>query len=410
MAKVMLEVDRITVRRGMDVVFTDCTLGLQSGQSAALVGPNGSGKSTLLEACAGLLTIEQGEIRHGAAPVVRPDGARRASPLLHGLTLQRNGAMGSETVEEHLRTAMSSVGRHTDLQPWLERFNLDHRRHDLIAHLSEGQARKVAVLAGLLPAFVAPSPGLVLLDEPTTGLDAKARAQTLAWMGDLCQRGHALLVSSHLDEVVDACSHTFDLASLQLKEAAPRAVEPATTPTSMSVPTEPVAKESGTQFGRRQHFRTQAWLSTNGVAALLTLGVLLVLGDIGARISGSQTLALVLAPAAAAGLVGEAMASLGREERCEDWRLALGLGTAHGTPMIAALGAGFTALAGIALTGSVDIVWVTAGAGLSAVVVWAMGVLQRSVRRLARPQAVFVGLFTPVLLLPYALLVDWLAR
>ena len=78
--------------------------------------------------------------------------------------------------------------------------------------------------------------------------------------------------------------------------------------------------------------------------------------------------------------------------------------------MIAALGAGFTALAGIALTGSVDIVWVTAGAGLSAVVVWAMGVLQRSVRRLARPQAVFVGLFTPVLLLPYALLVDWLAR
>jgi len=47
---------------------------------------------------------------------------------------------------------------------------------------------------------------------------------------------------------------------------------------------------------------------------------------------------------------------------------------------------------------------------LSAVVVWAMGVLQRSVRRLARPQAVFVGLFTPVLLLPYALLVDWLAR
>lgn len=409
MANSMLEVDRITVRRGMDVVLRECNLALRGGQSAVLVGPNGSGKSTLLEACAGLLTLEQGEIRHNNVTVVRPDGARTVSTTLHGLTLQRNGAMGSETVEEHLRTAMSSVGRQTDLQPWLERFKLDHRRHDLIAHLSEGQARKVAVLAGLLPAFVAPSPGLVLLDEPTTGLDAAARAQTLTWMSELTQRGHALLVSSHIDDVVQACTHTFSMASLQL--------QPSTSPSGMGEPTlslqplatEPLTTERGGRFGRRQHLRTQAWLSTNGVAALLSLGVLLVLGDIEASLNPSQTLALMLAPAAAAGLVGEAMATLGREERSDDWRLAVGLGTAHGTPLIAALGAGFTVLAGVALTGDIDPQYVAAGAGLSSVVAWSMGFLQRSVRRLARPQAVFVGLFTPVLLLPYALLIEWLA-
>lgn len=173
--------------------------------------------------------------------------------------------------------------------------------------------------------------------------------------------------------------------------------------------TEPLTTERGGRFGRRQHLRTQAWLSTNGVAALLSLGVLLVLGDIEASLNPSQTLALMLAPAAAAGLVGEAMATLGREERSDDWRLAVGLGTAHGTPLIAALGAGFTVLAGVALTGDIDPQYVAAGAGLSSVVAWSMGFLQRSVRRLARPQAVFVGLFTPVLLLPYALLIDWLA-
>ena len=409
MANTMLEVDRITVRRGMDIVLSECNLALDGGQSAVLVGPNGSGKSTLLEACAGLLTLEQGEIRHDNIAVVRPDGARAVSTTLHGLTLQRNGAMGSETIEEHLRTAMSSVGRQTDLQPWLERFKLEHRRHDLIAHLSEGQARKVAVLAGLLPAFVAPSPGLVLLDEPTTGLDAAARAQTLTWMNELTRRGHALLVSSHIEEVVQTCTHTFDMASLQLQASTspPDRGEP--TSSLQPVATEPLTTESGGRFGRRQHLRTQAWLSINGVAALLTLGVLLVLGDIETSLSASQTLALMLAPAAAAGLVGEAMASLGREERCDDWRLAVGLGTAHGTPLIAALGAAFTLLAGIALTGGIDLRYIAAGAGLSAVVAWSMGFLQRSVRRLARPQAVFVGLFTPVLLLPYALLVDWLA-
>lgn len=409
MANTMLEVDRITVRRGMDVVLSECNLALRGGQAAVLVGPNGSGKSTLLEACAGLLTLEQGEIRHDNVTVVRPDGARAASTTLHGLTLQRNGAMGSETVEEHLRTAMSSVGRQTDLQPWLKRFKLDHRRHDLIAHLSEGQARKVAVLAGLLPAFVAPSPGLVLLDEPTTGLDAAARAQTLAWMSELTQRGHALLVSSHIDDVVQACTHSFNMASLELQPSTSPPEEREPTPSLQPLATEPLTTESGGRFGRRQHLRTQAWLSTNGVAALLSLGVLLVLGDIEASLNASQTLALMLAPAAAAGLVGEAMATLGREERSDDWRLAVGLGTAHGTPLIAALGAGFTVLAGIALTGGIDPRHIAAGAGLSSVVAWCMGFLQRSVRRLARPQAVFVGLFTPVLLLPYALLVDWLA-
>ena len=409
MANTMLEVDRITVRRGMDVVLNECNLALHGGQSAVLIGPNGSGKSTLLEACAGLLTLEQGEIRHHGVTVVRPDGARTVSSTLHGLTLQRNGAMGSETVEEHLRTAMSSVGSQTDLQPWLERFKLDHRRHDLIAHLSEGQARKVAVLAGLLPAFVAPSPGLVLLDEPTTGLDAAARAQTLAWMNELTQRGHALLVSSHIDDVVQACTHTFGMANLQLQPSTSSTERDEPTPSLRPVATEPLTTESGGRFGRRQHLRTQAWLSTNGVAALLALGVLLVLGDIEASLNASQTLALMLAPAAAAGLVGEAMATLGREERSDDWRFAVGLGTAHGTPLIAALGAAFTVLAGIALTGDMDPRHIAAGAGLSSVVAWSMGLLQRSVRRLARPQAVFVGLFTPVLLLPYALLVDWLA-
>lgn len=409
MANTMLEVDRITVRRGMDIVLSECNLALHGGQSAALVGPNGSGKSTLLEACAGLLTLEQGEIRHDDVTVVRPDGARTVSTSLHGLTLQRNCSMGSETVEEHLRTAMSSIGRQTDLKPWLERFKLDHRRHDLIAHLSEGQARKVAVLAGLLPAFVAPSPGLVLLDEPTTGLDAAARAQTLAWMNELTQRGHALLVSSHIDDVVQACTHTFNMVSLQLQPSTSPSESDEPTPSLQPVATEPLTRESGWRFGRRQHLRTQAWLSTNGVAALLALGVLLVLGDIEAGLNASQTLALMLAPAAAAGLVGEAMATLGREERSDDWRLAVGLGTAHGTPLIAALGAGFTVLAGITLTGDIDPRHIAAGAGLSSVIAWCMGFLQRSVRRLARPQAVFVGLFTPVLLLPYALLVDWLA-
>lgn len=372
----------------------------------ALIGPNGSGKSTLLETCARLLPVESGSIVHHGVSVVRPDGATSASPVVVGLTLQKNGFMGSETVQEHLDSAMSSAQATTETSSFLEGFNLAHRRNDPIAQLSEGQARKVAVLAGLLPLFVSKSPGLVLLDEPSTGLDAKAKVQLVAWLEELRLQGHALLVSTHDQSVTDACTSTFDIASGQRRvhtAVASTATRPSTAETIAC------KRERGWAFGVRHHLRTQAWLTHNGVAGLLTLGLLVTLGDMSSVLTPQQTLGLVLAPAMATGLTGEAMVNLGREERSHDWRRAVGLTTPHSGWLSLLLGGACTAMAAQVVTGELVVLHIALGASLSLVVTHAMRILQHSVDRLARPNAVFVGLFTPVLLLPYALLVDWLS-
>lgn len=405
MTSPLLEVDRLTVKRGMGTVLNQVSLRVKGGESVALVGPNGSGKSTLLESCARLLPVESGTVRHGGVSVVRPDGATSTSPVVVAVTLQKNGALGSETVEEHLDSAMSSAGATTDIAPFLKNFNLSHRRNDTIAHLSEGQARKVAVLAGLLPAFVASAPCLVLLDEPSTGLDSGSKSQLIAWIETLRADGHALVISTHDGSVTEACTSTFDVTTAErntFREASkPSDIRPLVERNSCS-------RESGGAFGVRHHLRTQAWLTQNGVAGLLALGLLIILGDVGSLLSSTQVLGLVLAPAMAVGLTGEGMVNLGREERTHEWRRAVGLGTPHSGFLPLVLGAAMTAMATWVVNGEVVVAHVAIGSVLSLAVTHCMRFLQHSVDRLSRPNAVFVGLFTPVLLLPYALLVDWL--
>ena len=405
MANPLLDVDSITVRRGMSTVLDNLSIHLEKGETVALLGRNGSGKSTLLEACARLLPIESGSIHHDKVSVVRPDGARSVSPVVVGVTLQKNGSMGSETVQEHLKSAMSAAGATTDLLPFLGGFNLSHRRSDAMAQLSQGQARKVAVLAGLLPAFVASTPALVLLDEPSTGLDTNAKAQLIEWMEQLRSSGHALLISTHDQEVLDACTGAFEIQGASIRHEAD-----STTPPNHAkmVSTTPCKKERGGAFGVRHQLRTQAWLTHNGVAGLLTLGLLVVLGDVNAALSSTQSLGLVLAPAMAIGLSGDAMVNLGREERTHDWRQAVGLSTPHSSMLPLLLGGIFTAMASQAIVGEAPINHVMLGGLLSIGVAHSMRYLQHSVDRLARPNAVFVGLLTPVMLLPYALLIDWL--
>lgn len=166
MATPVLTLDQVEVRRGMSVVLKQHTLEVHGGDLVALVGANGAGKSTLLETAATLLPLEHGHVKHGSVVVMDAEGRRTTGPHTVGVVLQKNGMLGSEVVEEHLLLACSKSGSSIDVHPFLEALNLRHRAQDLVAHLSQGQARKVAVLAGLLPAFASQEPCLVLLDEP----------------------------------------------------------------------------------------------------------------------------------------------------------------------------------------------------------------------------------------------------
>lgn len=405
MATTLVHLSQVQVRRGMRVVLDQQDLTVESGQIVVLWGANGSGKSTLLETAAGLLPLESGHVQHDDVVVVDSEGRRRQSPFTVGVVLQKNGILGSERVGEHLQCAMSMSKRSIDVEPFLKAFHLTHRTNDTVAHLSQGQARKVAVLAGLLPAFASQSPGLLLLDEPDAGLDEDAILALGGWLDELRALGHGVLLATHDERLRAHATHVLDLANdgVEPVDETPALI---TAQERTSTPTQPIAPRT---FGVRAHLRTMMWLNTNAMAALLTLGVMLAMGEFMSELDDMQQLGVVLAPALAAGLCGEPLVAALREERAGVWWRAVGRNEPHASwfPLLVGLAVGF--FSATALGYPLDATTLAA-AGLLCFVVWhGVGWMQRSTQRLARPQAVFVGLLTPVLILPYSLLISLLS-
>ena len=165
-----------------------------------------------------LLPLE-GSILHHGSLVVDSEGRRSLAKQPFGLTLQSNGLLGDETVENHLSTVCSLSGMKTDLLPLLDAYGLAHRRYDRIGQLSGGQARKVAVLTGLLPAMLSREPRLVLLDEPATGLDERALARLISDIGQLREAGHAFVIASHHPEMMKCATRLHDLESETSQES-----------------------------------------------------------------------------------------------------------------------------------------------------------------------------------------------
>ena len=320
------------------------------------------------------------------------------------MTLQRNGVLGSEVVSEHLQTAMSMSGHSVDIDPFLEAFNLMHRANDLVAHLSQGQARKVAVLAGLLPAFASPAPALIILDEPDAGLDDASIEILRQWLNELRAMGHALLVATHDERVMAQATHLYNVDQREVETTTENPAEKVDA--RMSHEVKPLSPSA---FGVKIHLRTMMWLNTNAMAGLLTLGILLTLGDFMEELDNLQRMGFILAPTLAVGLCGEPLVAALREERAGVWWRAVGGGEPHAGWLPLAIGGVFTFLTTNGLQDAREIHIIVTGAVLCFVVWHSVGWMQRSTQRLARPHAVFIGLLTPALILPYSILIGFLA-
>ena len=403
MASPLLTLNGVEVRRGMGVVLSDHSLTLSGGQVMVVEGPNGSGKSTLLETAAGLISLEKGDVAHRETVIHDHEGRKKASPLNVTLVLQKNGILGSERVNEHLEMAMSMSKFKVDPTPYLKSFNLLHRRDDLVAHLSQGQARKVAVLSALLPAFASPEPCLVFLDEPDAGLDDDAVQALCDWIDALGQLGHGIFIVTH-DQRVKTCA----TALHRLPKGVTEEIDREQTTAAQAPSRSPMKAVSPMKFGWRMQWRTLGWLNQNGVAALLTLGIGLLVLEVQLDVSTLQGVGCFLAPALAAGLCGDGTVTMLREERANTWWRGVAHRTPHAGWLPFLIGGGVSLLSSLALINGVDVTLVFVGACLTGVVSHLLRFAQQAMDQLARPNAVFVGLLTPVLPLPYALLLDLL--
>ena len=403
MTDTLLSLNNVTVRRGMKTVLTNLNLHVESGQVILLNGENGEGKSTIIEVAAGLIPLESGSVHHHGNLLLDDTGKGGKPRHPFGLTLQADGCIGSQRIEEHLIASMDLTGSRIETDTILERYNLKHRKHDLIAQLSGGQRRKVAMIAGLLPGFISSEPRLIFLDEPDSGLDHTSRTSLIEDIHYLKQKGHAVLIASHNSEFRKCATHQYNAEGMV--EVVQKSIPEIVRNNEMHLPSKRfTALRNGIQFNNR----TMSTLAYNGIAGFLTLGILLALVDLRKLNSGTiQESGIVLSSAFAAGLVGDSMVQMLHEHRSLSWWKAHKQGIpssyVHGT----VLGFALTLVTQIAMNLTISWELTIIGSLLTLSTMFIIRMLDLTSSRLARPRAAFTRMLTPILILPFALLVQW---
>jgi ABC-2 type transport system ATP-binding protein len=198
-----LEVTGLSHAFGARPVLRDIELRVMPGDFTVLLGPNGAGKSTLFALATRLFDARTGSIRiFGQALAARPDLAlARLGVVFQQQTLDPDLPVRENLLYSAALHGMSRVEGRRRAMRELERIGIADRAGDPVRSLSGGQRRRVEIARALLNA-----PMLLLLDEPTVGLDAASRSFLLDHIHRRCrEEGLAVLWATHLiDEVTDA--------------------------------------------------------------------------------------------------------------------------------------------------------------------------------------------------------------
>jgi branched-chain amino acid transport system ATP-binding protein len=404
MTDALLNLNSVTVRRGMKTVLSQLNLQVSSGQVILFNGTNGEGKSTIIEAAAGLIPLEAGSVHHHGELLIDESGKGAKPVHPFGLTLQADGCMGHQRIEEHLVNTMDIAGSRVEMDSILERYNLKHRKHDLIAQLSGGQRRKVAMIAGILPGFISKEPRLIFLDEPDSGLDEASRISLIEDIRYLRQKGHAVLIASHNKEFEDCATDLYNIEGMVEINQEPTAEIVRDDVTNLP-PKGWIALRNGVVSNNR----TLSTLAYNGIAGFLTLGILLALVDPTKLDTGTiQKSGLILSSAFAAGLVGDSMVQMLHEHRSLAWWKAHKQGIPSSYIHGAILGFALTLLTKIAMDLTISWELTIIGSLLTTLTMFIVRMFDLTSARLARPRAAFTRILTPTLILPFALLVQWI--
>ena len=209
----MIEVSHLTKKYGSRLAVDDISFTVEDGQIYGLLGPNGAGKSTIMNILTGYLSATSGQVTVAGHPLPEEADAAKACvgylpeqpPLYPEMTVQEyldfaaelKGVKKAERKEQVLKAA-----RRTGLEAVLPR---------LIRSLSKGYRQRVGIAQALLG-----SPKLIILDEPTVGLDPAQVIEIRKLIREL-GRAHTVILSSHiLSEVQAVCQKVLVLSKGKL--------------------------------------------------------------------------------------------------------------------------------------------------------------------------------------------------
>jgi ABC-2 type transport system ATP-binding protein len=202
-----IDVRHLTKRYDGRAVVDDFSITVQRGQIFGFLGPNGSGKTTTIRMLCGLLVPDEGE-----GTCLGYDIRRETDKIKRnvGYMTQRFSLYEDLSIAENLDFVAQVYGvpqRRQAVRDALERLGLTARRDQLAGTLSGGWKQRLALAACLLHA-----PQLLLLDEPTAGVDPKARRDFWEHIHDLAAGGMTVLVSTHYMDEAERCHQLAYLA------------------------------------------------------------------------------------------------------------------------------------------------------------------------------------------------------
>ena len=202
MKNIALDIAGLNFSYGKKQVLHDLTFEVETGQCCILLGPNGAGKSTLFSLITRLYAHKQGHIKLAGFDIQKKPLQALAQL---GVVFQQTTLDLDLTVKQNLRyhaalQGMSGKKANLAIQEQLERLNMYERRNEVVRQLNGGHRRRVEIARALMH-----KPTVLLLDEPTVGLDVPSRKSIVEHVHQLSQGSNlAVLWATHLMDEIHA--------------------------------------------------------------------------------------------------------------------------------------------------------------------------------------------------------------
>jgi ABC-2 type transport system ATP-binding protein len=191
-----VEMRDLRVVRGGKLVLPGISIGVRAGSVTGLLGPSGSGKTTLMRSIVGVQIVEAGEVTVLGSPAGSPELRRRV-----GYVTQAPSVYADLSVRENLRYFARVLGAPKErVDRVIEMVDLGGQADQVAVTTSGGERARASLATALLG-----EPELLVLDEPTVGLDPVLRRDLWNLFHELAEGGTTLLVSSHVMDEADRC-------------------------------------------------------------------------------------------------------------------------------------------------------------------------------------------------------------
>lgn len=197
----MITIEHINKSFGAQQVLKDIRLEIPSGQVLGLLGPNGAGKSTLMKILIGLWKADSGKVQ---------------VPERIGYLPENNPLYEEMYVTEYLRFMAGLTNTKEDISALIDRVGLTPERHKHIRELSKGYRQRIGLAQALLG-----DPELLILDEPTTGLDPNQLVEIRTLIRNLGKERTVILSTHIMQEVREMCDRVVILDHGEIKADEP---------------------------------------------------------------------------------------------------------------------------------------------------------------------------------------------